>query len=85
VVDRGRDLVAVEVKSGATIHPSFFDSLKRFERLAREAVPAPQDGIEGVLVYGGDRKQIRSAGQVLPWRGIQEYPWVSNNDESGAS
>ncbi len=76
VVDRGNDLLAVEVKSGATLHASFFDALARFSALAREAVPPPRDGVRGLLVYGGDRRQQRTAGQVLPWRDIQTYPWA---------
>lgn len=75
VVDRGHDLLAVEVKSGATVHSSFFASLEQFAELAREAVPAPPDGVQRVLIYGGDRRQERSAGQLLPWREIQDFPW----------
>lgn len=76
VVDRGRDLVAVEMKSGATVHPSFFESLERFSRLAREAVPPPQDGVRRVLVAGNADRQQRSGGLVLPWREVQTYPWA---------
>jgi predicted AAA+ superfamily ATPase len=75
VVDRGRDLLAVEVKSGATVHGSFFSPLEQFADLAREAVPAPPDGVRRVLIYGGDRRQERSAALVLPWREVQDYPW----------
>jgi predicted AAA+ superfamily ATPase len=74
VVDRGRDLVAVEVKSGATVDSSFFDDLELFAGLAREAVP-PTAGVERVLVSGSDRRQQRSAGLVLPWREVQSYNW----------
>ncbi len=76
VVDRALDLVAVEVKSGATVHPSFFDSLERFSVLAREAVPPPQEGVRRVLVAGGSDRQQRSAGVVLPWREVQAYSWI---------
>ena len=74
VVDRGNDLLAVEVKSGATLHSSFFDNLQRFSVLAREAVPAAR--VRALLVYGGDRRQQRTVGLALPWREIQEYPWT---------
>lgn len=77
VVDRGQDLLAVEVKSGTTIHPSFFDNLDKFTQLVREATPAPPDGVRRVLVHGGDQQQERSAGRVLPWSKIQEYPWTT--------
>ncbi|MBN1335227.1 MAG: ATP-binding protein [Deltaproteobacteria bacterium] len=71
VVDRGQDLLAVEVKAGETLHPSFFDGLERFAALAREAVPPPPDGVRAVLIYTGDRRQARSAGLALPWREVQ--------------
>jgi len=76
VVDRGRDLVAVEMKSSATVHPSFFDSLEYFSALAREAVPPLTSDICRVIVYGGNRRQQRSAGLMLPWSEIQTYPWI---------
>jgi hypothetical protein len=75
VVDRGHDLVAVEVKSGATVNSSFFTPLEQFEALAREAVPAP-DRVLSLLVYGGDRRQERSHGLVMPWRDLQSYSWT---------
>lgn len=77
VVDRGNDLVAVEVKSGATLHPSFFEPLERFAALAREAIPPPPDGVRRLIVYGGDRRQQRSAGLALPWHDLQTYAWAS--------
>ncbi len=76
MVDRGDDFLAVEVKSGATLHSSFFESLKLFSALAREAVPPLRDGVQALLVYGGDRRQQRSAGEVLPWKEIQSFPWL---------
>jgi predicted AAA+ superfamily ATPase len=81
VVDRGRDLVGVEMKSGATVHPSFFESLERFSALAREAVPPPPEGVHRVLVTGGGDRQERSAGLVLPWEEIQSYPWTRDDGQ----
>lgn len=75
VVDRGRDIVAVEVKAGSTLHPSFFHSLGKFVDLARESVPPPQDGVQAVLVHGGDQRQERTVALALPWREIQSGPW----------
>jgi len=75
VVDRGVDLLAVEVKSGATLHRSFFTDLDRFAAVAREAVPPPVGGIGRVLVYGGDQAQRRTAHDVVPWRQLQGYDW----------
>lgn len=80
-MDRGRDLVAVEVKSAATVHASFFDAFGTFEELLREAVPAPENGVRGVVVYGGDRRQQRTAGLVLPWSEIQSFAWDGTHDD----
>ena len=80
VVDRGRDLLAVEVKAGATLHPSFFDDLARFSALVREAVPPPLEGVRALVVYGGDRRQERSAGLALPWREIQSGGWIRERE-----
>lgn len=76
VVDRGQDLLAVEVKAAATVHPSFFDAMGYLAELVRDAVPPPPDGVRSLVVYGGDRRQQRSAGLVLPWREVQRYPWA---------
>ena len=78
VIDRGRDLLAVEVKAGATVHPSFFESLERFSGLAREAVPPPPDGVRRVVITAGSDRQQRTAGLVLPWQETQTYPWVED-------
>lgn len=81
VVDRGRDLVAVEVKSAATVHAFFFDAFGYFEELLREAVPAPENGVRGVVVYAGDRRQQRTAGLLLPWSEIQAFAWDGTHDD----
>lgn len=75
VVDRGRDLLAIEVKAGATVHASYFDQLGYFADLAREAVPVPPEGVQAVVVYGGDRRQERSSGVVLPWGEVAGFGW----------
>ena len=75
VVDLGSSLIAVEVKSGGTVHPSAFDHLQRFEALAREAVPPATGGVRPILVYSGEERQERSAGLVLPWRQVQTVEW----------
>lgn len=61
ILERGPGITAVEIKSGATLHPSFFDGLSWF---------AKQTGLPPsrcALVYGGDQRQSRSAGEVYPW------------------
>jgi len=65
LVEQGRQLAAVEIKSGSTIHEDFFKNLKRF--LARMESADPKRPLKGYVVYGGDSSQRRSLARVLPW------------------
>jgi predicted AAA+ superfamily ATPase len=64
IVDRAGALCPIEVKSGMTIAPDWFDGLAKWHILA---------GVRGarpVLVYGGDARQSRDTADVLPWLDI---------------
>jgi predicted AAA+ superfamily ATPase len=64
LIENGARLRAVEIKSAETLHNSFFDGLKWF---------AHTSGLEAddcQLVYGGNLKQSRQAGEVIPWNGV---------------
>lgn len=76
IIDGGIDLLAVEIKSGATVHSSFFEDLERFASLAREAIPPLTGGIERILVYGGDRTYERSGTTVVPWLRVPGFDWA---------
>lgn len=64
VLDRGMELVPIEIKSGQTIASDFFRPLSRFSQLAGDLAGA------GWVVYGGDRTEKRSSATVLPWKKI---------------
>lgn len=65
LVEEGRQLTPVEIKSGRTVHPDFFNGLAYWSMLSGDP--------GGVLVYGGDDRQVRSNGiRVLPWNGLFE-------------
>jgi len=68
LLDQGGRLYPVEIKSGRTIGPHFFDSLHYFQALSGAA---PEDSF---LVYGGDELQTRSLAQVLGWRHLSQIP-----------
>ena len=68
LLDQGGRLYPIEIKSGRTIGPHFFDGLQYFPPLS-EALPE-----ESYLVYGGDEVQKRSVAQVLSWRNLQDIP-----------
>ncbi len=51
----------IEIKSSKTVTEDFFDNLQYYQKLS---------GIEtknSFVVYGGDQKQSRSFGKVIPW------------------
>lgn len=64
--ETARGLVAVEVKSSATIASDFFKGLTFFGELA--GVP-PEHRF---VVYGGEEVQSRTSATVLPWRQLDE-------------
>lgn len=61
VIDTGKRLVPVEIKSAETIDSSFFDGLRYYISLD---VPVSKTG---VLVYGGDALYQRENFTVRPW------------------
>ena len=66
IIDNGLTLIPVEVKSGTTVNRDFFRGLERWTALAGEISESPH------LVYGGDQRQKRKQGEVLPWDRITD-------------
>ena len=64
LLDKGDQLLPVEVKSGRTINESYFKALRRWCGLAGDDAGKPY------LVYAGDSSQKRRAATVLSWREI---------------
>lgn len=61
IIEEGTQIKAIEIKSGATLHSSFFNGLQWF---------AKQAGLNSsacALIYGGDLRQSRAAGEAYPW------------------
>jgi hypothetical protein len=54
--------VPVEMKSGRTVTPAYFEGLAYWSRLAGA------DPARGFVIYGGEETQARSAGTVLGWK-----------------
>ena len=73
LVDDGATLTAVEIKSGATVASDWFANLGQFGKAVADAVPGRQ--VRSRLVYGGDERQLRTAAEVLPWRGVAGVGW----------
>lgn len=64
LIDWGTSLTAVEIKSGRTIQPDFFNGLRYFGGLA------PQTAL--TLVYGGNTPQKRTGVSVLTVEELEE-------------
>lgn len=60
VVERGRELALIEIKSGQTVNEHFFRGLKRFSSIAGERIRG------GGVLYGGLEHQRRSDWEVWP-------------------
>ena len=73
VVEADEEVIGVEVKSGATVAPDFFDGLRTFGE--RRATESPKETALR-LIYGGDSAQHRSDVEVVPWHDVQELSWA---------
>ena len=65
LIEKGRDLKLIEIKSGKTINQNFFRGLDYFENIANEFA------LKRFLVYGGDEARKQFNTQVLPWDNVQ--------------
>lgn len=78
ILEKGADLVLVEIKSAQTPSGQYFSAFERFaETLDRREAPRIADR---VVVYGGEESQERSRGKILSWQDLDAYDWA----ESGA-
>lgn len=66
ILKKSTKLIPIEIKSGRTINPSFFDGLKYWYELAGES------SAHGYLIYAGNEDQDRSAAQVISWQNVDE-------------
>ncbi len=63
VIELGKELIAIEIKSGQTLSPDFFKNLLFWKQLTDQDTRL-------VLFYGGDKAQFRSEVAVYPWYGL---------------
>jgi predicted AAA+ superfamily ATPase len=66
VVEHANSVLPIEIKSGTTLASDWFDSLKQWQALAKD------EAEKSWLVYGGNDRQSRTLGEVLPWNLIGE-------------
>ena len=65
VIERGRALAALEIKSGQTVAKDYFQGLHRFAKVAGDRIQG------GAVVYGGRRGQARSDWEVWPFHELK--------------
>jgi predicted AAA+ superfamily ATPase len=75
ILEKGTDLVLVEIKSARTPSGQYFNAFERFTALGQH----PSPGIAGrIVVYGGDESQPRSRGTLLSWRELDAFDWAGS-------
>lgn len=68
LIEQGKGLAIVEIKSGATVNKDFFKNLRRFSRRMQDERQLRP--VQSHVVYGGDDSQQRSDVRVLSWRDV---------------
>jgi len=66
IIEKGQQIIPVEIKSGNTISNDYFKNLKYYNDLA------DIDAKNSYLIYGGDSNQDRAYGKVRSWRVLEE-------------
>ncbi|MEX2437709.1 MAG: ATP-binding protein [Candidatus Babeliales bacterium] len=64
LLERGTELIPIEIKAGETISHNFFKGLNWWNTYRN------QNPEKGYLVYGGTENQTRSKGNVVSWKSI---------------
>jgi len=67
IIDRGLNLVPVEIKSGLTISSDFFKGLEYWNELAQNN---PNNSF---VIYGGNEKEIRKQGNIIGWKAAGNF------------
>lgn len=64
IMERGTKLYPIEIKSGKTITPDYFDGLTYWNGLSKG------DPDNSFVIYGGNETQKRSFGNVVSWSNV---------------
>ncbi len=66
IIDDGKKLIPIEIKSSNNIASDFFDGLKQWNELSSKFKSGTQPS-QRFLIYAGKQPQLRAAGTVVPW------------------
>jgi len=73
ILEKGTELVLVEIKSAQTPSSQPFSAFERFAT-ALTGQEAPRIA-RRIVVYGGEESQERSRGEILSWRDLDGQDW----------
>lgn len=68
IIEEANDLLAVEIKSGATVAPDFFKGVLKF----RDTFSNKQRKVNASVVYGGEKTHQRNQVMALPWKQMND-------------
>jgi len=66
IIDKGIELIPIEIKAGETIDLSYFKGLDYWNNLAKS------DLENGYVIYAGNENQSRSKGNIVSWVNTQK-------------
>lgn len=66
--ERGNQLNAIEIKASTTVLDDFFQSIERWQAIAKDAAH------QCYLIYAGETKRQRKGVSILPWNDIVQFP-----------
>jgi predicted AAA+ superfamily ATPase len=67
IIDKGTQLIPIEVKASETLSPHFFDSILEWNAISKTS---PKNNY---VIYAGDTSQKRSFGSTLTWEAIDNF------------
>ena len=67
ILEEGKTLIPIEIKSGVTKKGNYFDGLDYWNRLSGN------NSKKSYVIYGGKEDQVRSSGKLLSWQSAIDY------------
>ncbi|MFZ5800251.1 MAG: DUF4143 domain-containing protein, partial [Candidatus Omnitrophota bacterium] len=64
IIERGRRVMAVEIKAGQTVNSDWFKGLDYLKKVMGKSV------LSRMLIYGGNENQERTSFNIVSWRDI---------------
>jgi predicted AAA+ superfamily ATPase len=77
VLDRGADVLAIEVKAGMTPSGAYFSGIEQLRQSLKPRRSAAARPFHGVVVYAGSENQTRTEGRLISWSGAATFSWAA--------